>query len=81
MSLSKLLGADAKPIGTAVQSYLPKSVTKAVLSMLEGFMGTCQYPLSRSSVANHFAPDNASNIPSIRGRGKALGTATALNIL
>ncbi|OUC41195.1 hypothetical protein D917_03569 [Trichinella nativa] len=49
--------------------YKPYGVVKAVFSLSRVSISTCQYPLARSSVENHCAPDNASNVSSIQGRG------------
>ncbi|KRY48793.1 hypothetical protein T03_3373 [Trichinella britovi] len=48
--------------------YKPYGQVKAVFIRSCVSISTCQYPLARSSVENHCAPDNAYNMSSIRGR-------------
>ena len=42
---------------------------------------TCQYPLLRSRVENHFDPDKLSKQSSIRGKGNASFVVTVFNFL
>ena len=44
-------------------------MVKAVFSLSSASMATCQYPLTRSMVLNHFDPASVSRESSIRGSG------------
>ena len=69
INLSKVAGAFARPKGITLKWKSPYWFQNAVFSLSSGCIGTCQYPLERSSVENHTDPCNASKDSSMRGSG------------
>src|SRR5579871_6487359 len=81
ISLWKVPGALLSPNGMTRNSYNPEGVIKAVFSTSSGCIDTCQYPLAKSNVVNHWDPPRESNKSSIRERGYASIFVTALSFL
>ena len=59
----------AESNGITLNWKSPECVAKAVLHRASGDKETCQYPLAKSRVENHFLPANISRVSSMRGSG------------
>ena len=58
----KVAGALHKPKGITLNSYRPWYVVNAVFCLSCSDTSTCQYPLIKSSVENHWDPDRVSKV-------------------
>ena len=68
----KVAGALVSPKGMTLNSNRLSDVQKAVLGQSSSATSTCQYPLRRSMVENHFEPEKVLECRQSEGVGKHL---------
>ena len=69
ISLSNVIAALQSPNEITLSCHNPPFALNAVFSFSLSAISTCQYPLCRSNVENHFVPAWVSSVSSILGSG------------
>lgn len=72
-------GLSVSPCGILVNSYRPYGTRNSIWYIKPSSTKTWKYPWDKSSAEKYIAPDNASDVSSILGRGKESFTVRSFN--